>query len=119
MAYKIYDFSDNILRFGFIGAIDQESVDAFYEELQGYLEQATPENQVKFLVDATKEGRMSAHGRKTFAEINKDHRVGRTAICGTRRAHRTVITFVLIVTNRKNIRFFEDAQEARVWLEAD
>ena len=116
--YKIYSFEDNILLFGFIGTINQESVEQFSTALAPYLDQVSENNSpIDFLVDTRLDEGMNFYARRWFTKLNADKRIRNIAVIGETHLIRMVIAFILKATKRDNIRFFSTIEEGKTWLQ--
>ncbi len=118
MAHQFQLESGGILRLTFIGDTDRQGAEALVVDIQPFLEQVTAENPLLLLWDDTRGGKASVDVRKVYAEINRDPRIGKVAIFGAKRYGRVLGEFVLKLTGRDNIRFFDNETEARAWLTA-
>jgi hypothetical protein len=118
MAHQMQLESGNVLRLTFIGDTDRQGAEKLVEEFQPFLEQVTAENPLLILWDDTRGGKASVDVRKVYAELNRDPRIGKVAIFGAKRYGRVLGEFVLKLTGRDNVRFFDGEAEARAWLTA-
>lgn len=118
MAHKFQLESEGILRLTFIGDTDRRGAEKLLEEFQPFLEQVTAENPWLILWDDTRGGKASVDVRKVYAQLNSDPRIGKVAVFGAKRYGRVLGEFVLKLTGRDNVRFFDNEAEARAWLTA-
>jgi hypothetical protein len=118
MAHQFQLESEGILRLTFIGDTDRRGAEQLLVDFQPFLEQVTAENPWLILWDDTRGGKASVDVRKVYAEVNRDPRIGKVAIFGAKRYGRVLGEFVLKLTGRDNIRFFDNEAEARAWLTA-
>jgi hypothetical protein len=107
---------DNILRVVFVGDTGERGAQAFIEALGPFLEATTEAEPLHAILDATQAGKLSAKARKIFFGLNRDSRVGKVAVIGTRRYLQVLGSFILKATRRDNIRFFDSEEQAIVWL---
>jgi hypothetical protein len=68
------------------------------------------------LIDLKSSSEFSSAARKVWVEFLKDDRIKKTAIFGGNIFVRTLASFVIAATGKKNIRFFLTEEEARDWL---
>ena len=118
MAHQFQLESEGILRLTFIGDTDRRGAAKLLEEFQPFMEQVTAENPWRILWDDTRGGKASVDVRKVYAQLNSDPRIGKVAIFGAQRYGRVLGEFVLKLTGRDNVRFFDNEAEARAWLAA-
>lgn len=118
MPYRIQMRDDGILRIDFAGGtLEHDEVDDFLRDFHVYLDAATPEAPLRALTIAPQSGaKLLSKTRKAFADINLDPRLGKAATVTVDRYTRVLVGFILKATRRDNIRFFENEEEALVWL---
>ena len=116
MAHQFQIEDEGILRLTFIGDTDYRGAEKLLEEFQPFLEQVTVGNPWRILWDDTRGGKASIDVRKVYAELNRDPRIGKVAIFGAKRYGRVLGEFVLKLTGRDNVCFFDSEAEARAWL---
>ena len=116
MTHELEQREDGIVRLAFIGDMDKAAMTDYIKDFRPYLEATTKAEPMRLLVDASRDGKMSSAARHTFADLNRDVRLGRIAICHISRFGRVVATFAMKATGRANIRFFETEAEAVQWL---
>ncbi len=121
MGHKIHMGDDGILYLSFIGDVGKEDWNAYLNAIQLYLNNATAERPVHFLVDSSQLDKISASARRSLIDSfrNTDPRVGKTALMGTSPYARVLTGFVLKATGRKDIRFFATEEEALAWLRGE
>jgi hypothetical protein len=118
MAHQFQLESGGVLRLTFIGDTDRQGVEKLVADFQPFLAQVTAENPLLILWDDTRGGKASVDVRKVYADFNRDPRIGKVAIFGAQRYGRVLGEFVLKLTGRNNIRFFDNEAGARAWLTA-
>ena len=114
MAHQLQFESDGVLRLTFIGDTDRRGAGQLAADLASILEQA--EKPLLILWDDTRGGKASSDARKVYADFNRDPRVGKVAIFGAQHYGFVLGEFVLKLTGRDNVRFFNNETEARAWL---
>jgi len=119
MSYKIYEHENNILKIALIGDIDEETVNTFNAEFLGIFEGYTESNPLSVLIDASQEGHISLHARRTITMLNKELRIHKFALVNAKQVNRVIATFILKATGRDNTDFFDDEESARKWLQKD
>ncbi len=116
MAHQLKLESGNILRLTFIGDTDRHGAEKLLADFTPFLAQATAEKPWLILWDDTRGGKASADMRKVYADLNRDPRVGKVAISGALRYGHVLGDFVLKLTGRDNVRFFDNEAAALAWL---
>ena len=119
MAYELEIRDDGIARLATIGDQDREEVENLRKDLESLLEAATEAEPVRLIVDSSRSGKTSSAARRIYVELNRDPRIGKTALVGSRRYGRLLGTFIVKATGRDNIRFFDSEEEALAWLKAE
>jgi len=71
------------------------------------------------LIDLKESSDFSSSARKVWVSFLKDERIKKTAIYGGNIFVRTLASFVIAATGKKNIRFFNSEAAARDWLCTD
>lgn len=118
MAHQLQLEGGNVLRLTFMGDTDRHGAEKLVADFAPFLAQATTENPWRILWDDTRGGKTTSEVRKVYADLNRDPRIGRVAIFGAQRYGRVLGEFVLKLTGRDNVRFFDNEAEARAWLTA-
>lgn len=116
MAYELEMVEEKVLRMAFIGDIDEEEARAYYAELENYLSAASNKAPIHVISHIEKVDSFSAGARRSFAEMNQDHRIGKIGVIGASPIYETLGSLIMRVTNRKNIRFFDGDAEALNWM---
>ncbi len=119
MTHNLVVIADNVLRSTFVGDVNEKVVTTeFAKNIAPYLEKATPDTPLHFLVEAGQEGKFSGAARRMFTSIFKDDpRLGKVAIINVSRSTRVMATFLIKATERiDTVKFFEVEEEALVWL---
>lgn len=119
MAHEIKMGDDGILRIAFIGDLGKEETDAFSKDYLLFLRAAAETKPLSALVDVSRLGQISAAARKVLSEINRDPRIGKTAVLGANRYLRVMAGFVLKAAGRDNVSFQGSEEEALAWLKAE
>lgn len=100
----------------FVGNVSDEAIDALMADLMPYVEAASAAEPVIALSNASQAGKFSSHARRRLVRLNGDPRFGRFAVVHANRFGQVMGTFVMKVTGRDTIRFFDDEVEAIGWL---
>lgn len=117
MPYQLKMREDGILQIAFDGGLQPAELEQFVSEFTRYLESATPDAPLRTLTMVDQSGNKLAPAvRKTFADLNADPRLGKSATVGMDRYTRVLAGFVLKATGRNNIRFFASEELAVAWL---
>ena len=119
MAHEFEIRDDGIVRLAPIGDQDKEDMEIFRKKMEPFLEATTEAEPMHLLVDSSRSGKTSSAGRKIYAKVNRDPRVGKTAVVRAKRYNRLVGSIILKATGRDNIRFFESEEEALAWLKGE
>lgn len=118
MAHQLQLEGEHVVRITFIDDTDRRGAEKLAADFGPFLAQATPENPLLILWDDTQGGKASSDARKVYADLNRDPRLGKVAIFGAQRYGRVLGEFVLKLTRRDNVRFFDNEVAARAWLTA-
>jgi hypothetical protein len=118
MAHELHLEGERVLRLVFVGDTDRRGVEKLVADFAPFLEQVTVENPLLILWDDTRGGKATFDVRKVYAEFNRDPRIGRVAIFGAQRYGQLLGEFVLKLTGRDNVHFFDNEAAARAWLTA-
>ena len=70
------------------------------------------------LINLNRAGKNSPEARKLWEEINEYVFTGKVAVFGVHPVAKVLASFVIGVTNKKDIRFFSTEKEALAWLKA-
>ena len=116
MAHQLQLEGDGVLRLTFIGDTDRRGAEKLVADFAPFLAQATVDNPLLILWDDTRGGKAGSDVRKVYADFNRDPRIGKVAIFGALRYGRVLGDFVLKLTGRDNVRFFDTEADARAWL---
>ncbi len=74
------------------------------------------EGKMKMLIDVNKSGQLSSRARKIGQETLEDEKIGKVALFGAHPVARVLVSFVIGVTRKKDLRFFKTKEEALAWL---
>ena len=111
---RFYLGEDNIFYMTVVREQDEKIAlamrDAFFSILK------TAEGKVNFLVDNNKAGKATPEARRIFKEMTEHEKVGRIAIFGLHRVAQMLASFIMGITNKKDMRFFGTKEEALKWL---
>jgi hypothetical protein len=78
------------------------------------------EGKAKILGDATEAGfGPTTAARKIYAEIIKSPKIGKAAIFGLSKPNQVIVSFLLNVTGKKDLKVFQTEEEALRWLKED
>jgi hypothetical protein len=109
---------DGFLRIKLSGDLDGSVIENFRQDYIPFLDASTDENPLNSMVDAHQIGKISSTARKFFTNLNHDPRYGLVALIGAPRAARVLGKFILKATNRDNINFFDNEEDAVIWLKS-
>ena len=116
MAYQIKMGTDGILRAAFYGDVDEFDMDGYWRDLRPYLDAATQDAPLHLITDASDARSYSTEARHNFTSINKDPRIGKTAVLGANQITRVLVRFIEKASKRENMHLFDQEQEAIHWL---
>ncbi len=111
---RMYLGEDNILYITTVGPIDTEIAGAIKEAVKKLKDMS--KGKFNVLVDINKAGKASSTSRKTFKEMTEEKNIGKVALFGMHPVARVLASFVIGVSNNKDMRFFKTREEALAWL---
>lgn len=112
--YNITVEEDGILRVHVSGQLDEEAMNSLTEELRRILEKRS--GKANILVDAIAGVEISSKARKIGARMAKWPRIGRIAIYGVGVVSKVLALFMIEISGKENMKFFENEEEALKWL---
>lgn len=71
---------------------------------------------VKHLVNLNNSGKGTPEARRTWKQLTEHELTEKVALFGIHPVAKVLASFVMGVTNKKNIRFFNNKQDALLWL---
>lgn len=96
----------------------KEDAARFKKELFDILDRI--EGKAKILGDASGAGfGPTVEARKVYAEIIKSPKIGKAAIFGLNRPNKVIVSFLLKVSGKNDLRVFSTEEEALKWLKED
>ncbi len=118
MAYEVEILDGGILRVAFTGHIEAEDMAGYSRAYEEMRDTAQDVDKIHFLVDVSEAGKGSAAARRAMTEWFRapDPQAGKTAIVGANRYMRVLTSFVIKATGKKDMRLFDSAEDALVWL---
>lgn len=120
MAYDAKIREDGILQLSFIGNVEINDLESYESEfLLPHLETLAQNEKLPILFYADKEGRYSVAARKKLNTINDNPRLGRIAVLKGSRVSQVLVTLLLKVSGKDNIKFFDEETAAVPWLLAE
>jgi len=117
--FKIWRRDDGIIavKTGEKKWIEEDAL-RFKKELFEVLDKV--EGKTKILGDATEAGfGPTAVARKIYAEIIKSPKIGKAAIFGLNKPNQVIVSFLLKVTGKKDLKVFSTEEEALKWLKEE
>ena len=106
--------ADNIMYTTVVGEVDESTAIAIREAQLNFLNMV--EGKVNSLVDLNKAGKQPPEARKIGKEMFEYERFGKIALFGLHPVARVIASFVIGITKKKDIRFFNNVEEALAWL---
>ncbi len=98
-------------------SINTDVDEAEASRLYGFGKQCLDDNKADYvMIDLKASSEFSSAARKVWVEFLKNEKIKRTAIFGGNVFVRTLASFVIAATGRKNISFFLSEDEAREWI---
>jgi hypothetical protein len=111
---KFYLDEDNILYETIVGNFDEKR--ALEAKNVAFKLMNTTDEKVKVLVDLNNAGTQSSKARKIGREMFELEKHGKIALIGMNPVAKVIASFVMGVTNKKDMRFFKTKDEALEWL---
>jgi hypothetical protein len=111
---RLYLDDEGILHVTLIGEVDMEMAIELNQVYYRFLEMI--EGELNCFVDLNKAGKQSSEVRRKGREILDDERIGKTALFGLHPVAKVLASFVMGVTEKKDISFFKTKEEALAWL---
>lgn len=107
---------DHIIYVTAVGEVDDQFAtkyrDTFYEVLDFFSE----DRKAYFLINLDKIGKQSPEARKLWNSITADKRVKAAAVFGAKLISKVILNFVVSLSSRQNMKFFNNEKEAKQWL---
>jgi len=104
---------DDIVYYHINSNVDEEEA----RRLNDFGKDCFENKSVKYvLIDLQASTEFSSAARKIWVEFLQDDRIKKTAIFGGNVFVRTLASFVIAATGKKNISFFSTEDDARAWL---
>lgn len=111
---RFYLSEDNILYETIVGEADDE-MGIVMEEATDKLKKKAG-RQVDILIDVNRAGKPSPKTRARAKKTFEDEGIGKVAIFGMNPVGRVISSFVMGVTNKKDLRLFKSKEDALSWL---
>jgi hypothetical protein len=117
--YRVGDNSiilkeDNIIYIISRGDATAEIADAVLRAHKSILSKY--QGKVSHLINLNKAGKHSSEARKIWKKLSEHEKTHKVAIFGAHPVAKVIASFVIGVTNKKDIRFFTQEEEALNWL---
>jgi hypothetical protein len=104
----------NIIHVVAFGTLELEDALAIRDVIQRLEKQI--DGRIHYLIDLNKAGKNSSQARKIWKERNENRITDKVALFGIHPVARVLASFVMKVTERNNMRFFNTMEEALQWL---
>ncbi len=114
---RVYLGDDNIVYFTLVGEFDEKRALALKEAFLKLV--GVPEGKVNVLGDLTGMRKPSPEARAVSKELNEHEKVGKIALIGLNPVARVIASFVMGVSNKKDMRLFRSRDEALGWLKEE
>lgn len=76
------------------------------------------EEKINLFVDLTNAGKPTSQARKVYKTISEDERIGKIALVGLHPVARVLAASLMMISGKKDLRFFKNKEEAIAWLKA-
>ena len=106
---------DNILYITVVGEQDEKTALAMKEAVIKFT--GMVDARLNIFVDNSKAGKASSAARKLFNDLMDMKEFGRIAIFGAHPVAKVLATFVIGLSGKKDVRFFNSREDALDWLE--
>ena len=107
---------DDIINVTTIGEFDAQTAiamkNAFYQIIDMI------EGRCDIIVDANRGAKPTPEARKIFKEMTEHKQIGKVAIIGMNPVVKMMATFVIGISEKKNMKIFKTREEAIAWLKA-
>lgn len=107
---------DHVIRIITVGEASEKEALAVKEIIQKLSDLA--EDKVNVLIDLTQALKPSPKARKVFLSLDDHHKIMKFAMFGAHPVAKVLAHFLLGITNRKDVRFFNTAEEALEWFKS-
>jgi len=107
---------DNIVNFSIRATIDPEEALRLSTVGRDLIESCAA---AYILIDLHQSKGFSSSARKIWAEFLKNDKIKRAAIFGGNVFVKTIATFVVAATGKKNVQFFDTKEGALAWIKED
>lgn len=111
---RFYLGEDNIIYSTIVGDIDAEMAIAFDEATLKLMNMV--EGKVNVFTDDNKAGTPLSEARKIMQEFIMHEKYGKLAIFGLHPVARVLASFIMGVTKKEDVRFFNSKEDALAWL---
>ena len=111
---RYYLGEDNILYITPVGEFDEEIALAVKEVMLKFFNMV--EGKTNLLVDLNKAGKHSSEARKIVKEFTEHEKAGKVAVFGLHPVARVLASFIMGISQKKDMRFFKTKEEALAWL---
>jgi len=107
---------NNTLNITVVGEVDEKLAFEFMKSLRAFDKFPSADGKRNVLVDLNKAGKTSSKARRIFKESCEQAGTGKVAMFGMHPVARVIASFLIGVTNKKDIGFFKTKKEALAWL---
>ena len=116
MSYQGELLEEGVIRAEFFDEINEEDAKKFAADIDRFVDPAKGEKQIDTLNVFRGEIRLAAKTRRVFVKLNQNPYVGNHAFVGISRGLKVMVIFIVKVSGRENINFFDTESEALAWL---
>ena len=110
---RIYLGEDNVLCVTIFGEVDEKIEIGINEACLKLVNMV--EGRVNTLIDLNKAGKSSPEARKRQREMSEHEKTGKLALFGLHPVARVVASFLMGISQKKDVRFFKTREEALAW----
>jgi len=113
---RFYLGKDDILYATIVGEIDNKLALEFKDATLKFNRIRKSDGRMNILVDNDRSGKISSNARKVIKELCESRKTGKVAIYGMNPVARVIASFLMGVTRKKDMRFFETREKALAWI---
>ena len=111
---RMYLGEDNILHVTLVGEVNNKIAIAMKETDLKF--KSMVEEKVDVLADLSKARKPTPEARRIWREMSEHDKTGKIAMFGMHPVARVLASFVMGISNKKDMRFFKIKEEAQAWL---
>ncbi len=109
---------DDVFYITIIGEVDEEIAIRFMNTFEEIYKKFGKKKRCVF-VDNNNAGKISSKARKVFSKLEYEENTDKVAIFGLHAVAKVLATFFMGITQKREIRFFNNKEEALLWLKGE